>query len=114
MMRRALATLLTLLVTAVASIAWAVAAPPPANATPVFERAPGPCSLEEWQKDMDGCVKRLAKVGEDRARCLNPPQPSTPDSGLAGWFAERPKSNQFEFSGFVQRLRLRRVQLYDL
>ncbi|GLY97065.1 MFS transporter [Actinoplanes sp. NBRC 103695] len=92
MMRRALATLLTLLVTAVASIAWAVAAPPPASATPVFERAPGACSLEEWRNDMDGCVKRLAKVGEGQARCLYSPEPSTPDSGLAGWFAERPSS----------------------
>lgn len=93
MMRRALATLLTLLVTAVASIAWAVATPSAASATPVLERAPGACSLEEWQKDMDDCVQRLAKVGEARANCLNPPQPSTPDSGLAGWFAERPKSS---------------------
>ncbi|MEV6630005.1 MFS transporter [Actinoplanes sp. NPDC051470] len=93
-MRRALATVLTLLVAAVASIAWAVAAPVPATAAPVLERAPGgACSLEEWQKNMDGCVQRLAKVGEARANCLNPPQPSTPDSGLAGWFAERPKSS---------------------
>ncbi|MEV7621951.1 MFS transporter [Actinoplanes sp. NPDC089786] len=95
-MRRALATVLTLLVAAVASIAWAVAAPVPATAAPVLERAPaGACSLEEWQKDMKGCVKRLAEVGEGRAQCLNAPQPSTPDSGLAGWFAERPKSGGF-------------------
>lgn len=94
MMRRALATVLTLLVAAVASIAWAVAAPVPATAAPILDRAPGgACSLEEWQKNMDGCVQRLAKVTGDRADCLNPPQPSTPDSGLAGWFAERPNSS---------------------
>jgi hypothetical protein len=96
MVRRALATVLTLLVAAVASIAWAVAAPSPASATPVLEREPaGACSLEEWNKDMKGCVKRLAEVSGDRAQCLNAPQPSTPDSGMAGWFAERPKSGGF-------------------
>ena len=94
MMRRALATMLTLLVIAVASIAWAVATPSTASATPVLERAPGGnCSLEEWGKDMQDCVKRLGEVTGQNVECLNPPTPSTPDSGLAGWFAERPKSS---------------------
>src|SRR3954454_8430475 len=94
MVRRASAAILTLLVTVVASIAWAVAAPTPAGAAPSPTRAPGgACSLEEWQRDIPGCVDRLAEVGEARANCLNPPTPSTPDSGLAGWFAERPASS---------------------
>jgi hypothetical protein len=38
-------------------------------------------------------VSRLADVTAARAECLNPPTPSTPDSGLAGWFAERPASS---------------------
>ena len=92
MLRRAGAGLLTLMVAAVASIAWAVTAPTVASAAPA--RAPGgACSTEEWQKDFRSCVDRLAEVGEARARCLTPPTPSTPDSGLAGWFAERPKSS---------------------
>jgi hypothetical protein len=92
MLRRACAGLLTVLVALVASIAWAVAAPSAATAAPA--RAPGgACSTEEWRQDFKACVDRLADVSADRARCLTPPTPSTPDSGLAGWFAERPKSS---------------------
>lgn len=92
MVRRACALVLTVLVAAVASVAWAVAAPSPASAGPL--QAPGgACSTEEWQQDIKGCVSRLADVSADRAQCLMPPTPSTPDSGLAGWFAERPDSS---------------------
>ena len=92
MVRRACALVLTVLVAAVASIAWAVAAPSPASAGPL--RAPGgACSAEEWRDDIPGCVKRLKEVAADRAECLKAPTPSTPDSGLAGWFAERPASS---------------------
>ncbi|MBL7254462.1 DMT family transporter [Paractinoplanes lichenicola] len=91
MVRRGLALLMTMFVMVVASIVWAVAAPP-ASAAPA--RAPGgACSVEEWQGDFKGCVDRLTKVSESRASCLTPPTPSTPDSGLAGWFAERPESS---------------------
>jgi hypothetical protein len=93
MVRRAFAMVLTLLVAAVASIAWAVAAPSAASAGPL--QAPGgACSTEEWQKDFKSCVNRLADVGAARAQCLMPPTPSAPDSGLAGWFAERPESSK--------------------
>ncbi|WP_249999776.1 MFS transporter [Actinoplanes sp. M2I2] len=95
MVRRGLALLATMAVMVVASIAWAVAAPA-ASAAPVElpSRAPGgACSLEEWQQNVTGCVGRLTAVAESRATCLNPPTPSTPDSGLAGWFAERPASS---------------------
>jgi hypothetical protein len=92
MARRACAMVLAVLVAAVASIAWAVAAPTAASASPL--RAPGgACSTEEWQSDFKACVGRLADVSADRAQCLTPPTPSTPDSGLAGWFAERPESS---------------------
>ncbi|MEV6488155.1 MFS transporter [Actinoplanes sp. NPDC051633] len=106
MVRRASAAVLTVLVAMVASIAWAVAAPTPAGAAPTPPaRAPGgACSLEEWQTNIPGCVDRLAEVGEARANCLNPPTPSTPDSGLAGWFAERPKSSVGDtYPGFYSR-----------
>ncbi|MEV0901227.1 MFS transporter [Actinoplanes sp. NPDC049802] len=94
MVRRGLAFLTTLLVLVVASIAWAVAAPSSAVAAPPPAKAPGgACSVEEWQQNIQGCVSRLAEVGSARAQCLKAPTPNTPDSGLAGWFAERPESS---------------------
>src|SRR4051794_38151844 len=96
MLRRTLALAMTMFVTVVASIVWAVAAPAPASAAVGggLLRAPGgACSTEEWQQDFKSCVSRLADVSASRAECLNPPTPSTPDSGLAGWFAERPESS---------------------
>lgn len=93
MVRRAFAALLTVVVAMVASIAWAVAAPSAAVAAPGPIQAPGgACSTEEWQQNFKACVDRLSNVAEGRAQCLKPPTPSTPDSGLAGWFAERPAS----------------------
>jgi hypothetical protein len=93
MVRRAFAGMLTVVVALVASIAWAVAAPS-ASAAPTPVRAPGgACSTEEWQRDLRGCVDRLAEVTGNNIDCLKAPTPSTPDSGLAGWFAERPESS---------------------
>lgn len=92
MVRRALALAMTMFVTVVASIVWAVATPNAALAAP--GRAPGgACSTEEWQQDFKACVSRLAEVSANRAQCLLPPTPSAPDSGLAGWFVERPPSS---------------------
>ncbi|WP_045744079.1 DMT family transporter [Actinoplanes rectilineatus] len=92
MVRRGLALITTMFVVVVGSIVWAVAAPQGAFAAPA--RAPGGlCSTEEWSQDIPGCVKRLAEVTGTRAECLTPPKPSSPDSGLAGWFAERPESS---------------------
>ena len=34
--------------------------------------------------------RKLQEVSEPRAQCRKAPTPSTPDSGLAGWFAARP------------------------
>ncbi|WP_430781303.1 MFS transporter [Actinoplanes sp. G11-F43] len=90
MVRRGLAFLTTLFVLVVASIAWAVATPTPASAAP----PPGQlCSVEEWQKDMLGCVKALPDVADSVANCLKAPSPNAPDSGFAGWFAERPPTS---------------------
>jgi hypothetical protein len=56
-------------------------------------RAPGDlCSTEQWQANFRACVDKLQDVTGDRAQCLAAPVPSTPDSGLAGWFAARPDS----------------------
>jgi hypothetical protein len=93
MVRRGLAFLTTLVVAMVASVAWAVAAPTGAAAAPPAQVPGGACSVEEWQQDFRTCVDRLAEVAGGRLTCLNPPTPSTPDSGLAGWFAERPASS---------------------
>ncbi|WP_433722862.1 MFS transporter [Actinoplanes sp. CA-051413] len=92
MVRRGCALVLVMLVAVVASVAWAVAAPSAATAGPL--RAPGgACNVEEWGNDIPGCVKRLNEVAAERATCLKAPTPNTPDSGLAGWFAERPASS---------------------
>ncbi|WP_229067771.1 MFS transporter [Actinoplanes sp. DH11] len=92
MVRRGLALVTAMIVVAVASIAWAVAAPQGALAAPA--KAPGgACSTEEWQNNFSACVNRLTEVTSDRAQCLLPPTPSTPDSGVAGWFTERPESS---------------------
>jgi hypothetical protein len=94
MARRASALVLTILVTAVATLSWSVLGPTSASASPVAKApAAGLCSTEEWQTDIPGCVSRLDKVTTDRAQCLDAPTPSAPDSGLAGWFAERPASS---------------------
>ncbi|GIF40561.1 DMT family transporter [Actinoplanes xinjiangensis] len=93
MVRRGLAFLAALLVLTVASIAWAVATPAAAAAAPPAQVPGGACSVEEWQQNFKGCVDRLAEVVDTRVGCLNPPTPNTPDSGLAGWFAERPASS---------------------
>ncbi|MCU7722385.1 MFS transporter [Actinoplanes sp. KI2] len=94
MLRRALALTMTMFVMVVASIVWAVASPANAAVGGGVLKAPGgACSTEEWQQDFKSCVSRLATVSANRAQCLNPPTPSTPDSGLAGWFAERPASS---------------------
>ncbi|MFF5295439.1 MFS transporter [Paractinoplanes globisporus] len=96
MLRRAVALAMTMFVTVVASIVWAVATPQPAGAAVgggVLKAPGGACSTEEWQQDFKACVSRLADVSAARAQCLLPPTPSAPDSGLAGWFAERPESS---------------------
>jgi hypothetical protein len=93
MVRRGLAFLTTLVVAMVASIAWAVATPAGATAAPPAQAPGGACSVEEWGQDFRACVDRLAEVAGNRVECLDPPTPSTPDSGLAGWFAERPASS---------------------
>src|SRR5690242_4312792 len=93
MLRRALALAMTMFVTVVASIVWAVATPANAAVGGVQKAPGGACSTEEWQQDFKSCVSRLADVSASRAQCLTPPTPSTPDSGLAGWFAERPASS---------------------
>ncbi|MEU8229913.1 MFS transporter [Actinoplanes sp. NPDC048967] len=92
MVRRGCALVLVMLVAVVASVAWAVAAPSAATAGPL--RAPGgPCNVEEWNKDLKGCVGRLTVEVQNDVTCVKAPTPSAPNSGLAGWFAERPASS---------------------
>lgn len=88
MVRRAGALLLTVVVMALGTISFVLISPSPASAAPN-----GPCGTEEWQINFKDCVNRLQDVAGDQAQCLTPPTPGGPDSGLAGWFAERPKSS---------------------
>ncbi|MEV4726270.1 MFS transporter [Micromonospora humida] len=95
---RITALLLALGVLAGATIAWPVVGATPAYArTPVTgqatltaQAAADLCTTKEWQADFRACVKKLDDITSDRAACLEPPTPSTPDSGLAGWFASEP------------------------
>ncbi|MEU8375551.1 MFS transporter [Micromonospora sp. NPDC048894] len=89
---RITALLLALGVLAGATIAWPVIGATPAYAaTSVTAQAAADlCTTKEWQADFRACVKKLDDITSDRAACLEPPTPSTPDSGLAGWFATEP------------------------
>ncbi|HIV57299.1 MAG TPA: hypothetical protein H9902_05005, partial [Candidatus Stackebrandtia faecavium] len=51
------------------------------------------CSAKQWHNSYKSCVKKLPKAKGET--CKEPPVPSSPDSGMAGWFAEPdlPKSS---------------------
>ncbi|MEV4618412.1 MFS transporter [Asanoa sp. NPDC049573] len=88
---RVTSLILTLLVAALATISWPALG---AAASPVPTKAPGDvCSIEQWEANFKACVDKLPDVVSSRATCLNPPTPSAPDSGLAGWFADRPDAS---------------------
>ncbi|TCB98945.1 MFS transporter [Micromonospora zingiberis] len=85
------ALLLALGVLAAATISWPGLTATPAYAAPVAYQAPtNLCTTEEWQADFRACVTKLDDVTGQRAECLEPPTPGTPDAGLAGWFASTP------------------------
>ncbi len=54
-----------------------------------------PCSIEEWRNpaNFGSCAKRLQVDVTRRAECLTPPTPSSPTSGAAGWFSNRPDND---------------------
>ncbi|MET7748547.1 MFS transporter [Micromonospora sp. NPDC005367] len=92
---RITAFLLALGLLAGASIAWPLLGASPASAAPVAAQARADlCTTEEWQADFRACVKELQQVATTEIECRRPPTPSTPDSGLAGWFASRPESSK--------------------
>ncbi len=107
MARRASAAVIALLVAAVATISWSFLAPRPAAAAPVagpVAQAPGGlCSTEEWQANFRDCVNRLQDVASSETSCLTPPTASTPNSGLAGWFADAPRASAEGVSGLYTR-----------
>ncbi|MGH8879527.1 MAG: hypothetical protein ACRD0P_19625, partial [Stackebrandtia sp.] len=49
------------------------------------------CRLAEWKKQWKQCAEKLPPANDP---CLDPPVPSAPDSGLAGWFADRSKASK--------------------
>ncbi|MDH6461473.1 putative membrane protein [Micromonospora sp. A200] len=93
---RIAALLLAIGVLAGATIAWPVVGATPASAAPpvAAQAAAELCSTKEWQADFRACVAKLQQVSEDQVKCRNAPVPTTPDSGLAGWFASRPDSSK--------------------
>ena len=81
---------LTVVLLALATIFPATSA---SAATPTALAA-GLCTVKEWQSDIQGCVDRLKDVGAQRVQCLKAPIPDAPDSGVAGWFADRPEAGK--------------------
>lgn len=93
-MARARALLLALGILAGATIGWPAVGATPASAAPAVtaQAAADLCTTPEWQADFRACVAKLQQVAESELECRNPPTPTGPDSGLAGWFASRPES----------------------
>ncbi len=92
---RITALLLALGVLAAATISWPGLTATPAYAAPVaYQAAAELCTTQEWQADFRACVAKLQQVAESEATCLNPPTPTAPDSGIAGWFASRPEASK--------------------
>ncbi|SCF34956.1 hypothetical protein [Micromonospora mirobrigensis] len=94
---RIAALLLALGVLAGATIGWPLVGGTPAYAAPAAPvtraaAAADLCSTQEWQTDFRACVAKLQEVSASRAECLKPPTSSTPDAGLAGWFATAPSA----------------------
>jgi hypothetical protein len=92
---RAFALVAAVLVAAVATL---FGAPSPAAAVPAVPAyAPTDlCQPEEWRNpaNFQSCVDKLKVDISGRLTCLDAPTPSAPDSGMAGWFAERPASSK--------------------
>ncbi|WP_203934502.1 DMT family transporter [Virgisporangium ochraceum] len=78
----------------------AAAAPAPGDPA----KAPNPCTTEQWRDPgrWEQCVKDLDPLTSDKAGCVKAPTPSTPDSGMAGWFATMPSQDLRE-SGRTDR-----------
>jgi hypothetical protein len=87
---RLAALFLTVVVTALGTLSFPTAA---SAAEVPAEKQAKLCAIEEWKADFKSCVDRLGEVGATRVQCLDPPTPSAPDSGMAGWFASRPESS---------------------
>ncbi|WP_051325200.1 hypothetical protein [Glycomyces tenuis] len=59
------------------------------------------CSDWEWHYEWEQCLDEVAEVPE--AECAEAPTPSSPDSGMAGWFAEPSLPDQGEGIGQYSR-----------
>lgn len=70
----------------------AFAAPPPTYAPTNL------CTTADWRNpdNFQSCVDKLQIDVSNQANCLDAPTPSTPDSGMAGWFASRPASSKLQ------------------
>jgi hypothetical protein len=92
---RVAALILAVGVLAGAAISWPLLGATSASAAPVTGQVANDlCTTQEWQADFRACVDKLQDVSEDKIECRRAPTPDAPDSGLAGWFAERPESSK--------------------
>lgn len=96
-MRRLPVYAAVVLLTAVATlfggpIAPAAAAPGPVTQAPDDK----PCTVDEWRNPVNfqSCAEKLKSDVSDASDCLNAPTPAAPDSGMAGWFAQRLPSSK--------------------
>lgn len=91
-----LAVFVLALTTLFGGVLPAAAAPAPDDPA----KAPNPCTTEQWRDPgrWEQCVKDLDPLTSDKAGCVKAPTPSTPDSGMAGWFATIP-SEELRASG---------------
>ncbi|MEV6926901.1 DMT family transporter [Dactylosporangium sp. NPDC051485] len=73
-----------------------------ATASPAYAPTDKLCTVEEWRNPLnfDRCAAGLKSDIASRASCLDAPTPDAPDSGMAGWFAQRlPSSKQNGIQG---------------
>jgi len=82
------------LVTAMATLFGAPATL--AAASPRYVPTEAICSVDEWHnpQNFDDCAASLKSDIVSRADCLDAPLPDSPDSGMAGWFAQHPPDSK--------------------
>ncbi|MGH3664015.1 MAG: MFS transporter, partial [Micromonosporaceae bacterium] len=94
---RRVALVLTMMFCALTSVFFpttALASPTAIPASPTVPAAPqADCSFDDLQDPArrKKCLADLGPVPAAREQCIKAPTPTTPDSGMAGWFTEPPK-----------------------
>ncbi|WP_344618278.1 MFS transporter [Dactylosporangium salmoneum] len=77
-----------------------------ATASPAYAPTDKLCSVDEWHNpaNFNRCAASLKSDIASRASCLDAPTPDAPDSGMAGWFAQRlPSSKENGIQGLYSQ-----------